>query len=148
MSSSFGANNSDQPFFQFVVSDETAISNDTQVPEMISGEEGQLAVDVIDTVRDVLVVSTMAGAIPHRVDVSIHNDLLTIRGVRSSPVRIDANSTYLVSECYWGAFSRTIVLPVHVKGDLARAEYRNGVLTIRIPKRNPNAVIPVTIVDE
>lgn len=110
--------------------------------------EGQLSVDVIDIGKELLVVSTMAGAEADKIEVYIHNDLLTIRGIRNTPAEIKEEDQYLHQECYWGKFSRTIVLPVDVKGDSAEAEYKNGVLKIRIPKRKEDSKIQVTIVEE
>ena len=125
------------------VSAKSASGGDWQVER----EEGQLAVDVVDTGRDIVVMSTMAGAATNHIEVYIHSDLLTIRGRRESPLHGSAY-TAIHEECYWGKFSRTIVLPTEVKGDLARAEYRNGVLTIRIPKRTTTAEVPIRIVEE
>lgn len=111
-------------------------------------QEGQLAIDVAQTDNEVIVVSTMAGAITGKLEVYVHNDLLTIRGERKNPAKQTEDLDYFVEECYWGKFSRTVVLPVHVKGDLAKAEYKNGVLTIRIPKQKADAKVPVVVVDE
>ena len=113
-------------------------------------QEGQLAIDVLDVGSDIVVVSTMAGADPEKIEVYVHNDLLTIRGVRPNPMEVDSRShdEYLYQECFWGKFSRTIVLPVDVAEDIASAEYKNGVLTVRIPKHHKNKKIPVTIVED
>lgn len=110
--------------------------------------EGQLAVDVADDGANIVVISTMAGAERDRIEVYVHNDLLTIRGSRQSPLAGGENVQYFCQECFWGIFSRTIVLPEHVKGDLARAEYKGGVLTVRIPKQRAQARIPITVIDE
>lgn len=109
-------------------------------------QEGQLAVDVADAGSEVVVVSTMAGAETDKIEVYIHNDLLTIRGVRNPPV--SGAKDYFHQECYWGRFSRTIVLPIEVRADMAIAEYKNGVLIIRIPKQRIDANVPVVVVDE
>ncbi len=111
-------------------------------------EEGQLAVDVLDTKKEIIILSTVAGAVPEKIDVSVHHDLVTIRGVRAMPAVAVDDISYLYQECFWGAFSRTIVLPVDVKGEFASAEYKNGVLTIRIPKKSTDIKIPIRIVDE
>lgn len=111
-------------------------------------EEGQLAVDVADAGDSLVVVSTMAGAPSDRVEVYIHNDMLTIRGVRQSPLAGESITRYYCEECFWGAFSRTIVLPAHVQGDLARAQYQGGVLMIRVPKKDAQARIPIIVVDD
>lgn len=121
---------------------------DLAVPEKWAEEhkEGQLAVDVAETEKEIVIVSTVAGADTDKIEVYIHNDLLTIRGARVSPVPSGANHFH--NECYWGKFSRTIVLPVEVKADLAAAEFKNGVLIIRIPKQRTDAKVPVVIVDD
>ena len=136
-----------------VGSESTAVlakRSDFQLPENWHEEhqDGQLAVDVIQTEKELIVVSTMAGAKTEKIEVYVHNDLLTIRGERISPVNEEINSEYFHQECFWGKFSRTVVLPVDVKGDLARAEYKNGILIIRMPKQKTEAKISVVIVDE
>lgn len=111
-------------------------------------QEGQLAVDVGATKDDIVIISTMAGADTTNIEVYVHNDLLTIRGQRERPKEAIGLEHMFHEECFWGTFSRTIVLPVDVKGDLAHAEYANGILTVRIPKQQTDTKIPVTIVEE
>lgn len=130
------------PFIKMVVSQPAT----REMPWQLS-EEGQLSVDVLETQKDVVILSTLAGADISNIEISLQNDLLTIRGSRPEPFFGD-DVRYFHKECFWGKFSRTIVLPVDVKGDLARAEYKSGVLTITIPKQSPNARIPVMIVEE
>ncbi len=110
--------------------------------------EGQLSVDVAQIEKEVLVVSTMAGAETSKIEIYIHNELLTIRGLRASPLFNYSGIEFFHQECFWGKFSRTIVLPVEVKGDSSLAEYKNGVLTIRIPKRKVDTKIPVVVVED
>ncbi len=109
-------------------------------------EEGQLSVDVFETKEDLYIIATMAGTKPEDIELHLHNDFLTIRGHRSAPVPGPAQ--YFYEECYWGTFSRTIVLPVDVKSELAQSEYRNGVLTIKLPKARPHNSIPILVVEE
>lgn len=111
-------------------------------------EDGKLSVDVSHDEKNVYVVSTVAGAAPDRLEVYIHNDLLTLRGERVNPMRSKTNVEFYHSECFWGHFSRTIVLPVEVNGDLARAQYKNGILEITVPKRTRDRKISVEIVEE
>lgn len=110
--------------------------------------EGQLAVDVAQTETDLVVVSTIAGAIPEKLEVYLRNDLLTIRGFRQSPISKLMDDNYFHQECYWGKFSRSIVLPVDVKTEMAKAEYNNGVLLIKIPKQKMETKVPIFIVEE
>lgn len=107
--------------------------------------EGQLAIDVAQDEKDIIIVSTLAGAMSDQLEVYVQNDLLTIRGMRFNPIE---PQEYFYHECFWGKFSRSIVLPVDVKGDLAHAEYKNGVLIVRIPKVQSHKKIQVTIVEE
>jgi HSP20 family protein len=95
--------------------------------------DGQLAVDVFQSGDKIIIQSTVAGVRPEDIDVAISNDLVTIRGVRHNDIQV-ADEEYFTQECYWGGFSRSIVLPVDVLSDRADASMKNGILTITIPK--------------
>lgn len=115
----------------------------------VAGAEGKLAVDVCETTADVVVVSTMAGAVPDTIEVYVHGDMLTIRGSRPFPLPPETIRHTYHDECFWGSFSRTIVLPIDVTGELAHAEYRQGVLMVFIPKAEERrGSIPVVVVEE
>ncbi|MDO8261282.1 MAG: Hsp20/alpha crystallin family protein [Candidatus Magasanikbacteria bacterium] len=96
-------------------------------------EEGQLSIDVYQTPGEIIIKSTIAGVKPEDIDISINNDMLTIRGHRSMDKKI-REENYLYRECYWGSFSRSIILPVEVEGEKIEAELENGVLTVTLPK--------------
>lgn len=98
-------------------------------------QEGQLTVDVFQDDTNVVIQSTIAGVSPDDLDVSITNDMITIRGERRRSYDIDSED-YFYQECYWGTFSRSIILPVEIDADRAEAKIKNGILTIRIPKAN------------
>jgi HSP20 family protein len=108
--------------------------------------EGQLAIDVMETADEFLILAPMAGASPDEIELHLHNDLLTIRGARHSPA--EPGSIFHFSECYWGRFSRSIVLPADVHFAMAKAEYRQGLLMVRLPKVYSNQAIPITIIEE
>ncbi len=109
--------------------------------------EGQLAVDVAQTEDELVVVAAMAGTPPECIELHLHNDLLTIRGERQSP--IGEMSEHFYQECYWGKFSRSIILPVDVKAEMVQAQYKNGVLTVRLPKASQNnSDIPIMVIEE
>ena len=125
----------------------TQIADATQSPEWHEQEtEGQLSVDVLETKDELVIIATMAGTKPQDIELHLHNDFLTIRGRRSHPV--ENVEEFFMQECYWGLFSRTIVLPTDVKSELGQSEYRNGVLTIRLPKSSPRTSIPILVVEE
>lgn len=98
-------------------------------------QEGQLTVDVFQDDQNIVIQSTIAGVSPEDLDVSITNDMVTIRGERRQSHDVDAED-YFYQECYWGTFSRSIILPIEIDADRAEAKIKNGVLTIRIPKAN------------
>lgn len=104
--------------------------------------EGQLSVDVYHTEKDIVVKSTIAGVRPEDLNIVVNNDLLTIRGKREASPDINP-SDYLYRECYWGGFSRTIVLPQDVKADKIKAILKNGLLTVILPKASSNAEVKV-----
>lgn len=132
--------------FSFVLENEKQASYSS---DWITREdEGKLAVDVAQTDEHIIVVCPIAGAEGAAIDVHIDTDLLTIRGRRPMPLDTEDGLEYMYQECFWGKFSRTIVLPVEVKGDFAKAEYRNGILRIEIPKIQKETKIPVVIVEE
>lgn len=113
-------------------------SAQTQRPErneqwMEEAQEGQLTIDVYQTDADIVIKSTVAGVETEKLDISITNDMVTIRGKRERDEEIPQDR-YFYQECYWGPFSRTIILPADVAADEAEATMRNGILTIRLPK--------------
>ncbi len=94
--------------------------------------EGQLAVDVYQTENDLVIQSAIAGIKPENLDISMERDVITIKGIREKP--FEEKGDYFSQECYWGPFSRKIILPVEVDPNRATAEMKEGILTIRIPK--------------
>lgn len=109
--------------------------------------EGELAVDVYETTHAVIVLSAVAGADMAQTEISLHHDVLTIRGERTFPLALRGMSP-VYTECFWGKFSRTIILPCDVKTECAVAEYERGILTIHIPKKETGEKIPIRILDE
>jgi len=107
-------------------------------------EEGQLSVDVYETPKEIIVKSTIAGVKPEDIDISINDDMITIRGHRHIEEKINEDD-YLYQECYWGTFSRSIILPTEVKSDKIDASLENGVLTVILPKAKPKKEINIKV---
>lgn len=108
----------------------------TQEESWEEGEEdfpGQLAVDVYETEKDLVIKARTAGVNKEDLDVSISDGILTISGTLSSGDD-SAATNWHIQECYWGEFSRTVALPVQVKEEEARAALKDGVLTISFEK--------------
>jgi HSP20 family protein len=119
------------------------ITSEMAVPDWLDYEEpeteGQLAIDVYQTNKKIIVKSTIAGVTPENLKISLHHDLLTIRGTRSAGAEVRDND-YLYRECYWGNFSRSIILPAEVDSQRVEAELENGILTITLYKHNPGQI--------
>ena len=114
--------------------------------EWLEEEEGQLSVDVYQDKDNIIIKSTIAGVKPD-IDISINNDLITIKGKREME-EIVKDEDYFYQECYWGSFSRSIILPVEVKADQAQAELKNGILTIILPKAKPSKAVSIKVKGE
>ena len=97
------------------------------------GAEGQLTVDIFQDEDDIIIQSTIAGVQPDDLDISITNDMVTIKGRRHPPAKISA-ANYYYRELHWGPFSRSVILPAEIDVDDAKASIKNGMLTIRLPK--------------
>ncbi|MFA6099176.1 MAG: Hsp20/alpha crystallin family protein [Patescibacteria group bacterium] len=108
---------------------------------------GQLAVDVYQSEGEIVIKSTIAGVRPEDIDISVNNDMITVRGKRAKDHEVKEED-YFYRECYWGGFSRSIILPCEVKVDKIRATMKNGVLTVVLPKASKASKVTVVKVKE
>jgi HSP20 family protein len=92
------------------------------------------AVDIFETEHDLVVKADLPDIQPEQLDVRVENNLLTIRGERKFEKKVSENN-YLRVERSYGSFSRSFSLASTVNSEAIRAEYKNGVLTLSIPKR-------------
>lgn len=106
-------------------------------------EEGQLLVDMVELPDSIMVRSLVAGMDPDRLEISFQNDMLTIRGSRKEQ-EDSYDDQYLLRECYWGSFSRSVIIPVPVQADAIQASFKNGVVTIILPKAELDHSISLT----
>ncbi len=106
--------------------------------------EGQLAVDVYQTKDNIVIKAPIAGVKPDQIDISVSDDMLTLRGERVDEKEVDREH-YYVQECYWGAFSRSIILPVATVAEEAQASLKDGVLTVTIPKAAQDKVKKIKV---
>ncbi|MBL7156434.1 MAG: Hsp20/alpha crystallin family protein [Candidatus Pacebacteria bacterium] len=95
--------------------------------------EGELAVDVYQDEKNIVITAPVAGIKADNIDISIENDTIKIKGKREK-IKSIKQDNYLIQECYWGAFSREIILPMPVDGTKTDAEIKQGILVIKIPK--------------
>ena|SRR3990167_4755419 len=109
--------------------------------------EGQLSVDVYQTENAVIIKSAVAGVNAQDLDISINNDMITIRGNRKQEEKIPLQN-YIYQECYWGPFSRSIILPHEVNVQQSSAEFKKGILTIKLPKTHNAHTITLKVQEE
>ena len=98
---------------------------------------GGPSVEVSEEGDDLVVRVEAPGVKPEDLNVWITEDSVTVEGERRSQRRSEHRG-YYHSERQYGAFRRTIPLPVRVNADLAEARYQHGVLEVRAPKHSPH----------
>lgn len=91
------------------------------------------AIDVYETKDEVVVKTPLAGVDPKDIDISIENDILTIKGETKKESEVEEKNYYR-KEMKSGSFYRSVSLPTHVSGEKAKAESIDGMLKIIVPK--------------
>lgn len=104
-----------------------------QHEEWLSDFEGQLNIDMYQTKDNVIVKSTIAGVRPEDIDITVANDMLTIKGARRREEHVSEDD-YFYQECYWGNFSRSVIIPVDIDSEHIEADLKDGMLTVVVPK--------------
>jgi HSP20 family protein len=94
---------------------------------------GTLVIDMYETDEAVVVRSAIPGVDPADIDISIHGDTLTIKGETKMEEEVEEKN-YIYRERYYGAFSRSLTIPVSVQANDADAEFEDGILTLTLPK--------------
>jgi len=103
-------------------------------PGAIFNQDGELVVDVYETNADFVVLAAIAGVQIKDVDISLEKDMMVIKGSRCDPHGENPDKKYFYQECYWGPFSRKVILPENLDIDKADAQIDKGILTVKIPK--------------
>lgn len=107
------------------------------------------SIDIKETKKHFKIVSELPGLDSNDIDVSVHDGLLTISGEKKVE-KEETEGDYHHVERSFGCFSRTISVPETVDMDNVKSVYRNGVLTITLPKTQKvieeSKRIPVTTV--
>lgn len=102
----------------------------------VQGAQGQLALDVFQTADEIVVVAPIAGVKSNDVSITVTDDedkVLTIQGKRAFHFAVDS-ADYFTQECFWGNFSRSIILPESVDTTKVSASFQDCILTVRVPK--------------
>jgi len=92
------------------------------------------AVDIYETENELVMKADLPDVVEKDIDIHVENNMLTVRGERKFEQKVKEEN-YLRVERAYGAFSRSFSLPNTVNTDAITAEYKNGVLTVVMPKR-------------
>lgn len=105
-------------------------------------EEGRLSLDVFRDHDQLVIRTPVAGVGVEDLDIAVDGDLLTIRGERHAQAPAHEED-WFYRECYWGSFSRSVILPMDVHAERVQAALKNGVLEIRFPIREQGRAITI-----
>jgi HSP20 family protein len=92
------------------------------------------SVDIYEGKDEIVLEAELPGMKPEDVDVSIENNIITIRGERRFEKKDESDNYHRVERSY-GSFTRSFTLPRNVVSDQAKADFSNGVLHVSLPKR-------------
>lgn len=109
------------------------MSENSQNDWLADEGDGQLSIDVYQDDHSIYILAPIAGVKAGDVDISITDEVLTIRGSRT-PGHDFGGEKHFTQECYWGPFSRSYVLPIAVNSEQAKATMKDGLLKVEIPK--------------
>jgi len=107
------------------------ISSDAAAKPM-SKEVGQLSLDIYQKGKELIILAPIAGVNRDDIELSVTDDVLVIKGNRAPREEI-SEENYFTKECFWGGFSRAIVLPLGADPKKIDASFENHVLEIHIP---------------
>lgn len=112
-----------------------------------NAEEAQLTIDAFQTPNEIVIQAMVGGVKPEDLDVSITQDMVNIRGKRERTHEVSKDNFYY-QELYWGSFNRSLMLPQEVDVDASEAVFKNGLLTIKMPKLDKNRSQKIKIKQE
>src|SRR6266566_4442617 len=92
------------------------------------------AVDIYEGEHELVVKADLPDIKPEELDIRVENNILTIRGERKFEKKVDEKN-YLRIERAYGSFARSFSLANTVNTDAIKADYKDGVLTLSVPKR-------------
>jgi HSP20 family protein len=108
------------------------------------GMDWRPVVDVAETESDIIVKAEIPGIDPNDIDISITGDILTLKGEKKEE-KENTGKCYHRVESSYGSFKRAINLPVSVDVDKVKAEGKNGLLEITLPKKEESKTKKINV---
>jgi HSP20 family protein len=102
-------------------------------PQLPAMGEWAPALDICETKNAVMVKAEVPGMDPQEIHLSLHDQVLTLKGEKKQE-KEEKDEHYYRSERSYGAFMRTVRLPSPVDGSKVTAAFKNGLLTVTLPK--------------
>jgi HSP20 family protein len=106
-------------------------------PARFFGNRNAPRVDVYQTEKEVVVKAEIPGVSKEDLNLYIDENSMRLSGQTKRENEFKDENAYR-TERYYGSFSRTISFPVEVKSEEARAEYKDGILSVTVPKQEPS----------
>jgi len=116
------------------------------MPNVYAGGEVSLApvVDIYETDKEVVVKAEIPGIKKEDLEVSVKDNTLYIKGEKKEEKEENTEAVHRVERIY-GKFERVITLPQNIKTQEAKADYKDGVLEIRFPKKEESQNTKINI---
>jgi HSP20 family protein len=92
------------------------------------------AVDILETENEIVLKADVPAVDPNQIDIEVQNQTLTIKGHRHFEKNESTKGVHRIERSY-GSFARSFTVPTTVDTEKVGAEYKNGVLTVSLPKR-------------
>lgn len=112
-----------------------------------SGGRLGIAIDVYETTREVVIIAAVPGLGPDDIDVSIHDNTVTLSGQLPNVAQSEEakQATWYIHELPYGGFQRSLKLPVEIDPDGADATFENGILHLHLPKASQSRPRQITV---
>ena len=94
----------------------------------------QVALDILDLEEMITIIAPLAGVDMSEIDITVNRNILTISGERKRPALYAESGRILVEECFFGPFSRSVILPENLAFNKITATMEDNLLTVSVPK--------------
>jgi len=110
------------------------MTNEKDKKDSLFEPEGELVIDAWQTPQEIVIQAPVAGIEANDLEIILEDNILKIKGERKMPAR-PKSADILLQECYWGVFTKEIVLPTEINNSKITASTNEGILTIKLAKK-------------